>query len=502
MTDEKAFMLDDTFKRAFGTIKTYDKGSGDQSVKLKNTSNVYNNFVASTYLDRPLKAGKNAVIEFDALSDSGCRWYLYALNKENMNAYSENSTTGRGGAAAYWYNDYIYNKLLGFGKDIADGKGSLKIAGVGVEDVLRDITDSDGNPIKYDVNKWYHYRLFIEPQNKDMSYITVEVTDKDSNTTVTYQKISTDKGTKTWVKNDLFASDIYGIGLGMQDAASNSYAYFDNLKVYQADESGTAVADNPEILGVIVNNYGGAHTRYSAADSETPIITTAAKSISVDFSYPIADSVDELNKKVGITYADSTSAVEYTTEISADKKTVTFAFSDLLVKDTKLNLFIKPFIGFEGVTGGSRLDDAYQRQIIVGDGSAETETAITDFNLYQLEPAADATANRPAADAVWVKAYDLSKITDAATQLKLVVKGIDSTKNTDFFVIGGWYADKSGTQLKYADIQQTFKSDAIDFTEELTFAAGTEVSPMYKAFLWNTETMKPWTKNCVVKSKQ
>lgn len=502
MSDEKAFMLDDTFKRAFGTIKTYGKGDGDQSVKLKNTSNVYNNFVASTYLDRPLKAGKNAVIEFDALSDSGCRWYLYALNKENMNAYSENSTTGRGGAAAYWYNNYIYNKLLGFGKDIADGKGSLKIAGVGVEDVLRDVTDSDGNPIKYDVNKWYHYRLFIEPQNKDMSYITVEVTDKDSNTTVTSQKISTDKGTKTWVKNDLFASDIYGIGLGMQDAASNSYAYFDNLKVYQADENGTVVADNPEILGVTVNNYGGKNTRYSVSDSETPTITTAAKSISVDFSYPIADSVDTLNKKIGITRADSTSAVEYTTEISADKKTVTFAFSDLLAQGTKLNLFIKPFIGFEGVTGGSRLDDAYQRQIIVGDGSAETETAITDFNLYQLEPATDATANRPAADAVWVKAYDLSKITDASTQLKLVVKGVDSTKNTDFFVIGGWYADEPGTQLKYADIQQTFKSDAIDFTKELTFAEGTEISAMYKAFLWNTETMKPWTKNCVVKSKQ
>lgn len=501
---EKAFMLDSLFYRAFGLTKTHKRDNGDQSVQLKNTGDNYNGYVASTYLDRPLKAGKNAVIEFDALGGSGCKWYLYALNKENMNAYPENSRTNRGGTVtdSIWYKNYIYNKLIGFGKDIADGKGSIKIAGVGVEDVLTDVIDSTDNAIKYNFDKWYHYKLFIEPQDSDRSYITVEVTDKDSDTTVTSQKISTDKSTKPWVKNDLFASDIYGIGLGMEGASSNSYAYFDNLKVYQADKDGAAVVDNPEILGVTVNNYGGKNTRYSVSDSQTPIITTAAKSILVDFSYPIADSVDTLNKKIGITRADSTSAVEYTTEISADKKTVTFAFSDLLAQGTKLNLFIKPFIGFEGVTGGSRLDNAYQRQITVGDGSSETETAITDFNLYQLEPAAEATANRPAADAVWVKAYDLSKITDASKQLKLVVKGVDSTKNTDFFVIGGWYADKSGTQLKYADIQQTFKSDAIDFTKELTFAAGTEVSPMYKAFLWNTETMKPWTKNCVVKSKQ
>ena len=480
------YKYDDRWRRADWGVSTADLGNGDYCPTF--AYNSATKYTSVSYFDHQIRAGKPFAVDFDAMStDTELQWSLMLLNDHNMSIYEDNSN-GSGGTAAWddWYenNNCVLHWSNSWKGNDTGKPGDIYFGQDGYMNWTAGALNKDSNEqITFDSNKWYSYRLLVEPISEKESYYTLMVKDKTSGDYVVSKRTSSRVNSNTgWT--DFFTQDTAGIGVyiprgerNLNKADAFAKVYLDNLKVYEVDNTNIETAkpyiENVGILGIDVTDIDGTVTSYG--DTETPNITTSTKSVAVNFYHPMAETAESIKNKLYLRYADTPDALGSTISFSEDKRSVIITPNNIVAND-KLLLYVNAAIDFEGCSGAATMNNDYSKEITVQDSGSRY--GITRFKAYQKEASGE-----------WVPLYNASNVENPSTDLKLVVEGYAIGEEKEFDILWAKYTGDENEQLSEVE-RVPIKVNGSSFVQEYPIDYDSNLSLM-NIFIWEHNSLTP-----------
>lgn len=477
------YTYDDTYRRADWSTNTECVEGDDYCVTFP-----YNSLNAqgiTSYLDHHIKAGKPFVVEYDALATTKeLQWSLMLLKEENMTASAKNINGNWNDVQQN--NDCIINYSCSWAANELPGKpGEIYICQTGYCNTSELFLDNISNErLTYDANKWYTYKLLVEPISSTEAMYTLMVKDKDTGDYVVSKRTTNKTPFEKPKYVDFYTKDTVGIGIlipkgeantGKNFDANNAIIKFDNLKVYNTNDKNVITAapaiDGVAIENITVKELNGDIRTYSTSD--TPKITTSTESVKIRFDKPVSESKESLLDKLYLRYANKPGMVDAQVDISEDKRTVIFNINALNEGD-RIQFYVNKGIDFKGVSGASTLLNDYAKNITVEKG--DDVCKINSFKLFKKTGEG------------WIEANPSSIL--STDELKVIVTGYAKGENTNrnFNVISATYSETEDKMLSDVKIDKFSVEENGTFNREIPIKyAGGKLN----VFLWYGTTLAP-----------